>query len=1064
MITGSGGGGGGKGATAAKAPRAAEETANNLFSTSYAKVLDLLGEGEIQGLVNGLQSIYLNNTPLQNSDGTMNFQGVIVETRNGTQSQSYIPGFDEIVSETAVGVTVTQLAPLTRTITATSANAARVVLTFPSLQRFEKDGDIRGGSVDIAIAVQYGSGGFTTVINDEITGRTSQQYQRQYLIPITGSFPVDIRVTRITADSNSTTKSDAFSWSSYSTVTYAKLRYPCSALLGFRVDAEQFYSIPTRSYRIRGLKVRIPSNATVDSATGRLIYTGVWTGSFGAKQWTSDPAWCLWDLLTSSRFGTGDYLNTSNLDRWAFYSASQYASALVSDGLGGLEPRFSCSINIQSPIEAYKAINDLCSVMRAMPYWAAGSVTASQDRPADPSFLFSQANVGPEGFAYSGSSLKARPTVAIVRYFDLDLRDFAYEVVEDATGIARYGAITTQLDAIACTSRGQACRVGKWLLYTEANGEVVSFSSSLDAAAVVRPGQIIEIADPLRAGARRSGRIAAATTTAITVDDATGLVATNSPTLSVVLSDATVQARAVVSIVGSVVTVSPGFTTAPPANGIWLFESTNIQASTWRVLGIEERDQIGCSITALAYNASTYGAIESGLALQQRDITDLNLIPERPTNLSAVEVLYEDGVGVSSKIQLSWSNVPGVSRYRISWRETEGNWLTQTATSASFEILNTRAGATYEVLVASISAGLQTSQSATLTMVAYGKLAPPSSPTGLSLVAIDQASAILSWDLAPDLDVKIGGKVLVRHSPAVSGATWEASTELVASAAGSQTQKQIPLLAGTVLLKFEDSGGTRSETAATVVVALPSPQPRLLVTTYAEELEPFIGTFSGMTYSASLGGIALLDGSGALTSSGEYGFGSNYDLGRVFDVNLTRRLVTTPYVVGALWDQRTGNIDDWPGPIDEAGLDRVNASVWVRTTLDNPASSPTWGPWREFANAIVRARGLQFKAVAESTDGNQSIIITELGASLELQQRIEAPSPLTSTASAYAVTFGSAFYQAPSVGITAYGMAATEQFAISSVTTTGFTVTFSSGGTNLARQFAYTAIGFGKAI
>jgi len=1093
MISGSGGGGGGKGGgrQQSQTPAAAQpqqyvptEATNNLFSTSYAKILDLIGEGEIEGLANGLQSVYLGNTPIQNPDGSLNFNGVTVLTRTGTQAQGYIPGFDEVASETGVSVVVTASAPITRTIAAT-VDAARVVVTLPALQEYTDKGDILGTSVNLRIAVQYNGGGYTTVVDDTISGPTSQQYQRQYLIALSGPFPVDIRVSRVTADSTSNKLVNAFSWSSYSAITYAKLAYPNSALVGLRVDAKQFNSIPSRSYRVRGLKVRIPGNATVDTTTGRLTYAGVWNGTFGAAQWTSDPAWCLWDLLTSSRYGWGDHLDTSKLDKFAFYSASQYASALVPDGFGGTEPRFSCNANIQTAEDAYRLINDLCSTMRVMPYWAAGALTISQDRPADPSFLFTLANVGPEGFTYSSSSVKSRPTVAVVRYQDLSLRDASFEVVEDAAGIARYGVVKTEIDAFACTSRGQAQRLGKWLLYAEQNeGEAVSFTSNLAAGVAVRPGQIIEVADPMRAGSRRGGAIAAATTTAITLDDATGLTTANSPTLSVILSDGTVQSRAVQSIAGNVITVATAFTSAPQANSIWIYETSNIQASTWRVLAVEERDGIGCGITALAYNASKYRNVEQGLALQQRDITDLNILPDAPQNLSGVEVLYENGSRAAAKIQLGWSLVPGVSSYRVSYREVEGNWFTQTAAANSFEILDTRA-TTYEVLVSSMGTGLLTSPAASLSVVAYGKTAAPSDPTGVSLVAIDQASAILSWDLAADLDVRLGGKVLIRHSVLTTGASWENATDLVPSAAGSQTQKQIPLLTGTVLVKFEDDSGNRSATAASVVVTLPTPQPRLLVQTYAEEVEPFLGSFTNMAYTPELGGLVLIpalplfdslatdnnfdgisgssiDAIGSVASSGEYDFGSSYDLGRIFDVNLIRRLVTTPYLPASLFDDRIGNIDDWP--MFEEVADRVNAATWVRTTNDDPSGSPTWGPWREFSNAIVRGRALQFKAMVESSDASQSIIINELGANLELQQRIESSATLTSTAAPFAVSFDAPFYQAPSVGITAYGLASTEQFAISAVTATGFTVTFSGSSGNLARSFTYTAVGFGRAI
>jgi len=1060
------------------------EQPNTLFSTSFAKVVDLVSEGEIAGLPRGLQSVFLNNTPLQNPDGSLNFTGVSVDSRLGTQAQSSIPGFDEVAAENAVNVAVTVAAPVTRTITNTAADAVRVIITVPALQEFTNKGDIIGASVALEIRVQYNGGGYTTAVADSISGRTSQQYQRQYVVKLNGAFPVDVRVVRITADSSSSKLVNGFSWSSYGVITYSKLAYPNSALVSLRVDAEQFNSIPSRTYEIEGLKVKIPNNATVDATTGRLIYAGAWNGTFGAAQWCSDPAWILWDLLTSTRYGFGDYLSAASLDKYAFYAASVYNNALVPDGFGGTEPRFSCSVNIQTADDAYRLINDLCSTMRAMPYWAAGALTISQDRPADPVFLFTRANVTEEGFSYSGSNYKNRPTVVLVKYFNNQLRDYDYEPVEDTALIAKYGYTKTEVEAYGCSSRGQAARFGRWLIYTEWNeGEVCSFTARLDAGAIVRPGSIVAVADPLRAGSRRGGIIQSATTTAITVDDATGLTTANSPTLSVMLSDGTVETRAVSAIAGNVITTA-AFPAAPAANTVWVFESSNVQTSLWRVLGVEERDDVSYSITALAYNPSKYGFIEDGLALEQRDVTDLNVLPDAPTNLELQEVLYEaSGSRAAAKIVVSWSAVPGTPGYQVSWRYEAGNWISQTTTANDYEILDSTAGS-YEVLVATLSSGVVQSQPAQATFVAYGKTAAPAAPTGLSLIPIDGASAILSWDQSTEIDVRLGGKVLIRHSQLTAGASWETSTELVPSAGGSQTQKQVPLLTGTVLVKFEDDSGNRSLSAASVVVTLPAPQPRLLVAAVAEESGPFLGAAVNMAYSAELGGLALIpeaplwddlgdpfdslaggaiDALGDIASSGSYTFAQPLDLGRTYDVNLMRSIEIVPYTPASLWDDRPGDIDDWSS-FEDPNQDRVSAALYVRTTLDDPASSPTWGPWREAANAIVRGRGLQFQARAESSDPAQSLILTSCGATVELQQRIESSATLTSSAGAYAVTFAAPFYEAPSVGITAYNLAQNEQFAVSAVTSTGFTIEFSDGAGSLARQFAYTAVGFGKAI
>jgi hypothetical protein len=1093
------------------------ETTNNLFSTSYGKILDLIGEGEVEGLVGGLQGISLNGTPIQNPDGSLNFDGVSVETRNGTQPQGYIPGFDEVASETGVGVVVTASAPVVRTITAPS-DAVRVTVALPALQQYTDKGDILGASVNLQIAVQHNGGGYSVVIDDTISGRTSQQYERQYRVALSGPFPINIRVSRVTPDSTSSKLANAFSWTSYSSIIYAKLRYPNSALVALRFNAEQFSSVPSRAYRMRLLKVKIPSNATVDSSNGRLIYSGVWNGALGAAQWTSDPAWCLWALLTNNRWGFGDHIDPSNLDKFAFYSASQYASALVPDGFGGLEPRFSCNVYIQTADEAYRLINDLCSVMRCMPYQSEGALTISQDRPTDAQFLFTLANVvGPDFFTYSSSSIKSRPTVAVVRFQNLNLGgEGDYEVVEDAEGIARYGIVTAEIVAFACTSRGQACRLGKWLLHEENRGETVTFTSNLAAGAVVRPGMLIQIADPLRAGARRGGLIASALpavdvslldelsdildidgitrvssqpASAIVLDDATGLTMANAPTLSVMLSDGSMQARPVASIAGNVVRVAPPFSTLPELNSVWMFETSNIQASLWRVLSVGENDGVKYPITALAHNASKYDHVERGLALTERDITDLNIAPDAPSNLTGTEVLYEAGSRALAKLQIGWSMVPGASGYRISYREALGNWRIQTASSNSFDIFDTRESS-YEILVSSVGIGLLTSKPAKLLVATYGKTAPPAGVSGASLIPIDQASAILSWTLAPDLDVRLGGRVLIRHSPRLDTPTWGEAVSIIPAASGNQTQKQVPLLEGSYLLKFEDDGGRQSPGVAYVVTDLPQPQTRLLVRRYAEDQEspPFNGNGIDMFYSPYFDALVL--GSGALISShpsiaalpsiaggdtsltqpvvarGEYEFGSTYSFGGVFDVNIRRRFVTRTLNQIDLIASRPGLLSSWSSV---AGADSgdVDAALLVRTTLGDPDAAPQWSDWHELANGIVRGWGFQFKVVARSYDLAQNIIIDELGADLELQQRIEQSGTVSATAGAYAVTFAERFYDVPNIGVTAYSMNAGDYWVINpaSITRSGFSVTFrDADGAAVARHFNYTAIGFGREV
>jgi predicted phage tail protein len=1105
LIAGAGGMGGGGGA------RTPFTEGDGLNSKQYAQILDLLSEGEIEGLKNGAQSIFIDNTPLQNANGTYNFQGVTIATRNGTQNQTYIPGTFDVEEEKAVGVEVQFTSPIVRTITDTNVNAVRVTITVPQLQTFTNEGDIVGSQVGLRIYVQFNGGGYNLAVTDTIGGRTGDAYQRDYLINLASVYPIDIKIERDRPDNTDPKVVNAFNWSSYTEIIYAKLRYPNSALVWARIDSEQFSNIPSRSYLIRGIKVRIPSNATVDSVTGRLIYAGIWNGTFGAAQWCTDPAWILWDLLTSTRYGFGDHILTdaekssftgsaSNLDKFAFFAASTYASELVPNGFGGEEPRFSCNVNIQTAEEAYKLINDMCSVMRAMPYWSVGALTISQDKPADTAYLFTLANVTQEGFRYEGASRKTRPTVCVVSYLDLQTRDIAYEAVEDAEGIAKYGVVKTEISAFACTSRGQAYRIGEWLLYSERyESEIISFTASIDAGVLVRPGQIIEVADPVKAGARRGGRISAATTTAITVDDATGLTAAGAD-LSVIMPNGSVETRSISTIVGNVITVSTAFSTAPNSNSVWIYQTSNIQTSTWRVLGVQEQDGSIYAISGIAYDASKYDYIERGTELQPRDITDLNKPASAPRAPIFAEVLYEESGQVLSKLIINWlasideDGQINAVQYLVRWRRVDGNWTQNYVTTQEYVIFNTTPG-DYEVLIYGVNPGLQSSaQPARLDVSARGKLAEPADVQNLTIEQISANSARLRWDAATDLDVKVGGRVHIRHTSITDGTgSWTNSQDLIPAVPGYSTEAIVPMVEGEYIVKFEDSSGKQSLGEVSVVVGLPDPLSAFLVQSKREDTTdpPFQGEFTNLFYSATydaitLGGSTLfdtitdldllldLDYTGDIAATGSYVFTEVLDLGAKYSLDLRRHLVAGGFYPSDLIDVRTDLIDTWVD-FEGAVADQVNSKVCVRTTDDNPTASPTWSNYQEFGNGTFTARAFEFKLDAAAFTLSQAYACYELGYKASFQRRIES-SVLAeqSGAATKSITFGSPFWTGsavlggvnsilPSIGITAQNLQSGDYFNVSNVSSSGFDVTFrNSGGTAVDRLFAWSAVGYGK--
>jgi len=831
---------------------------DTLNSRQFASIQDLISEGEIEGFATpskaglskgstaynnaALKDIFLNDTPILNASASntnpqtadFNFQNVGFTPRFGTSNQSHVPGIEGSQSTTAVGVTVTNSSPVTRQITNTAVDAAKVTITFPQLQKATDEGDLLGSSVNLKIQVQYNSGGFTDVINDTITGRTADAYQKEYRVSFTGSFPVDIRVLRVTADSSSTQLVDAFTWTSISEIVDDKQTYPNSAYTNLRIDSEQFSSIPKRSFRIRGVKVRIPGagasssgTPTVDLQTGRIIYPSgyIFNGTMGAAQWCSCPSLILLDLLTTERYGFGTHITDSNLDLFSFIAASKYANELVDDGFGGQEARFSCNVNIQGSTEAFTLINELAGVMRCFPIWSEGSVTISQDRPTDPSYLFSLANVGEGGFSYSGSSLKQRHTVINVSYFNMDSREIDYEVVEDTSAQNKLGIIKKDVKAFATTSRGQAQRLGKAILFSEQQEtEVVSFTTSIDAGAIVRPGSVISINDPVRGGERRSGRIKSATTTAITVDnvkDLSTFTGTNKK-CSVILPDGSVETKDITNISSNVINLSSALSQTPNVNSIWLVQSSTLEAQNYRVISVEEKDGVNFSITGLTYLSGKYANIEQGISLPARNISLLNEPKNPPSNLQASERIVIINALAVTKLIVSWVSVTGVSQYLVQYRFNNTNWVSEIVFRPDFELLNTEAG-TYDFKVFSYNAALKLSATSTnLTFNAVGKTNPPANVQNLSIEPITNKLVRLRWSKAVDPDVLHGGRVYVRHSNLTNGSgTFQNSVDLVTALAGNTTDVVVPSLEGEYILKFQDDQGNFSVGETSIIQDLP---------------------------------------------------------------------------------------------------------------------------------------------------------------------------------------------------------------------------------------------------
>ncbi|WP_423170767.1 host specificity protein J [Stenotrophomonas maltophilia group sp. CASM26] len=737
-------GAGGKSSTNARTP---VETPDSLHSISYAKVLDLISEGEIRGLVAGNQSIYLNEVPIQNSDGSFNFNGVRVETRSGTQDQEYIPGFPSVENEIGVGVELRDT-PVVRAAFGQDLSAVRIRFGVPALQRQNtENGDTEGYAVEYAIDLSTDGGAFSTVLSNAFRGKTTTEYQRSHRIDLPPGNQWQARIRRLTPNANSSTVADTVNVISMTEIIDVKLRYPNCALAAIQIDGSQFQGKPTTAYRIWGRIIRVPSNYDPIART----YTGVWDGTFKSA-WTNNPAWVFFDMVTNDRFGLGDRIPLDWVNKWRLYEIAQYCDQLVSDGMGGMEPRFTCSLYLQTRASAHKVLQDMASMFRGISFYAAGQIMASADMPKDPVYTYSQANVVDGKFTYIGSGGKARHTVALVSWSDPD--DFGRQKVEPVQlqeGIARYGVNQVEVTAFGCHSKSQAQRVGLHILYSEnLETETVSFAVGLDALNCM-PGDVIQVANAKRAGRRNSGRIGAASASSLTLDVVPPSMQVGD-LLRATLPSGKTEARTIngVNPETRVVTVSAPWSAAPVAQSIWATESTDLVMEQFRVISITEEDGLTYRITGLTHRPDKFGAIDDGTRLEPPPVS---IVPPSvqppPANVRmSSHVVIDQGIA-TPVLTIEWDAADKAIAYDVEWRRDDLNWVRMNRVgTTSCEVRGIYAGK-YLARVRAVNALNAVSQP-TLSVLTdiKGKTEPP--PALTSLTAASVVFGIqLAWAFPP---------------------------------------------------------------------------------------------------------------------------------------------------------------------------------------------------------------------------------------------------------------------------------------------------------------------------
>ncbi|EOG9369012.1 phage tail protein [Enterobacter hormaechei] len=742
----------GRGKGGSNQTRTPVEAPDSIQSIARAKVLIALGEGEFAGGLDG-KNIFLGDsssyTPLQNADGSYNFNNVKYEFRSGTQDQDYIQGFPGIENELQVSYELKQAVPYVRAVSNTQLSALRIRLGWPTLLLQKNNGDKVGTRVEYAIDLSVDGGPYETVVNGAVDDKTTSLYERSHRVNLPkASTGWQLRVRRITPDSTSVNIVDTMRVVAVTEIIDAKLRYVNTALLYVEFDAKQFPNgIPQVVCNPKGRIIRVPDTYDPETRT----YSGTWEGVF-KWAWTDNPAWIYYDIILNERFGLGQRIDATQIDKWELYRIAQYCDQLVPDGKGGsgTEPRFRCNVYIQDRNDAWTVLRDLAGIFRGMTYWGDNKMYVLADMPRDVWHIYNHASVVEGKFTFADPSETTRNTAALVNWSDpANHYKDTPEPVYDSDLAMRFDYRQLEMTAIGCTRQSEANRRGRWALLTNGIGEVVTFSTGMDVPPV---GEVIGVAANELAGRTIGGRVSAVNGRNITLDRAADVKAGNRLFLN--LPSGTAQARTVQAVNGNTVTVTTPYSETPEAECNWGVDSDDLFIALFRVTGTRDNNDGTFEVTGTTYNPDIYSAVDTGARLDERPVSVIPPGVQAPPGNIVVDSYSTVNQNIAiTTMRVAWDSVQGAVAYEAEWRRDSGNWISVPRTSSlGFEVQGIYSGR-YLVRVRAVNASDVSSVWATSSEVNLtGKVGNPPKPVGF--IATDNVvfGIELSWGFPANTD------------------------------------------------------------------------------------------------------------------------------------------------------------------------------------------------------------------------------------------------------------------------------------------------------------------------
>ena len=344
------------------------------------------------------------------------------------------------------------------------------------------------------------------------------------------------------------------------------------------------------------------------------------------------------------------------------------------------------------------------------------------------------------------------------------------------------------------------------------------------------------------------------------------------------------------------------------------------------------------------------------------------------------EDLYvtRDGGGLKVLAKISWEASPSgfVAQYQLQARQGgTGDWIDYGRTDGlALEIRDIAPGAwafrVKAISVLGVSSAWQETEAEIL-----GLTAPPAQ---LEHVTLQTAGglAILKWTRSVDPDVRVGGNIVIRHSKEAT-ATW-ADSYSMDRVSGGEAIAVVPLKPGTYLVRAEDSGGragpeTRVTTKGAQVLAFSTLD-------FLQADPGFVGAKAGLQIMGANLTLATATANGVTqvtAMEGQYAFAAGLDLGAVKRVRLRSEIGVAALALNDWIDARTALMDSWADFDGSAGAE-IDVLFEIRETDDDPAASPTWGPWGRLDNHEIEARAVEARAHLMTKDASYAPIVSQL--------------------------------------------------------------------------------------